>query len=194
MKKLFWFDVESTGLDPKINDIIQLAYIIEIDNKIEVEGEFKVQPFDYTTIEKSALEVNNTTIEQLKTYTKPLVIHQKIISLLDSFIDKYNREDKFIPAGYNVKFDMGMLENFFEKANHKFFGSYFFRHSLDPMHFLSFLEYKGLIELENFKLGTVCKHFGIDLESHDALSDIKATRELTLRLMDYLKEKPDENL
>ena len=188
MKKLFWCDCESTGFDPKINDIIQLAYIIEIDGKIEVEGEFKVQPFDYSTIEKSALEVNQITVEQLKTFTAPRTVHSSLISILDKFVNKYNKEDKFIPAGYNVKFDMGMLENFFEKSNHKYFGSYFFRHSLDPMHFLSFLEYKGLIELENFKLVTVCKHFGIEFDEHNALADVKATRELTLRLMDYLKE------
>jgi len=36
----------------------------------------------------------------------------------------------------------------------------------------------GEIELENYKLETVCAHFGITLYAHNAISDIKATREL----------------
>ena len=34
-KKVFWFDVETTGLDSKIHDIIQLACIIEINGEIK---------------------------------------------------------------------------------------------------------------------------------------------------------------
>ena len=37
------------------------------------------------------------------------------------------------------------------------------------------------------KLVDVCKHFGIELDAHDALSDIKATRQLIYKLMEYLK-------
>ena len=56
-KKLFYFDIESTGLDNKRNDIISLAYLIEINKEIKEEGELFMQPFRYDTINAKALEV-----------------------------------------------------------------------------------------------------------------------------------------
>ena len=44
MNKIFYFDTETTGLDPKRHDIIQLAYIVEINGEVKEEGEFKLQP------------------------------------------------------------------------------------------------------------------------------------------------------
>jgi DNA polymerase III epsilon subunit-like protein len=37
-------------------------------------------------------------------------------------------------------------------------------------------------ELDNYKLTTVCEFFGIEFKAHDALADIKATRELEAHL------------
>lgn len=187
MSKIFYFDVETTGLDPQKNDIIQLGYIVEINGQVKKEGEFKLQPINYATINKAALEVNKTTIEDLKTYPQPQLVHRQIVSLLDKYVDKYNKNDKFIVAGYNVDFDLGMFEEFFKKNNHKYFWSYFDYHKLDPITFIFMLEYKGLIKLESHKLVNVCKYFGIEINAHDALSDIKATRALIYKLMEYLK-------
>ena len=189
MNKIFYFDTETTGLDPRKHDIIQLAYIVEINGEVKEEGEFRLQPMDYDTIEKGALEVNKTTIEQLKTYPQPKLVHGQIVNLLDKYVDKYNKQDKFLPAGFSVKFDMDMFRAFFFKNNHKYFGSYFGYYMLDPVPFLMFWEYKGLIKLDSYKLVDVCKYFDIKIDAHDALSDIKATRELIHKLMIYLKEK-----
>ncbi len=43
--------------------------------------------------------------------------------------------------------------------------------------------YMGRIKTENLKLGTVCKSFDVSLDNaHNALADIKATRELAIQL------------
>ena len=52
---------------------------------------------------------------------------------------------------------------------------------------LAMLEYKGLIELPGYKLANVCEYFGIPIKSHDAMSDIEATRILIQLMLDYLK-------
>lgn len=186
-KKIFYLDVESTGLDPQKHDIIQLAYIIEIDGEVKDRGVFHIQPFNYKTIDQSALEISHTTVKDLLMYPEPREVYKKLTSLLDKYIDKYNKQDKFSPGGFNVNFDKEFLKNFFLKNNDKYFGSYFDYHILDPVTFLYLLDYKGLLKLENYKLVTVCKHFNIPIEAHDALSDIEATRKVILKLMEYLK-------
>lgn len=42
---------------------------------------------------------------------------------------------------------------------------------------------KKMLEVSNWKLGTLCKHFGVKINAHDALSDAVATWEVTEHLM-----------
>jgi len=185
--KLFWFDVETTGLDSKLNDIIQLGCLIEINGKIEEEYNFLCQPFNYKMISAKALEINRSNVKDLKLRITPQETYDKLIKILDKHIDKYNREDKFYPAGYNVRFDVDFLNNFFRKNNNNYYGSYFDYHLLSIDVLIHLLDYRGLIKLENYKLVTVAKHFGLQLNAHDALSDIKVTRQVMYKLFNYLK-------
>jgi len=185
--KLFWFDTETDGLDFKRHDILQIAYIIEIDKKVEEEGNFYLQPFNYATIEKGALEVNHLELSQIKTFPPPQEIYRKLKAIIEKYVDRYDRNDKFSMAGYNVHFDVDMFREYFIKNNDKFFGSLFDYHVLDILPLLYMLEYNNIIKLENYKLVTACKYFGIPLDAHNALSDIRATRELFLKLSNYIK-------
>jgi len=51
-------------------------------------------------------------------------------------------------------------------------------------------DFQGQLSLPNYKLQTVCEHFGVQIDAHDALSDIKATREL-LQMILGAKEVSD---
>ena len=186
-KKLFYFDVETTGLDCNKHDIIQLAYLIEIDGEIREEGNLKCQPFSYNTIDSKALEINRSSVDNLRKLPTPQVIYNQLIKRLDKYVDKYNKEDKFSPAGFNVRFDVDFLKQFFCKNNNKYYGAYFDYHLLSVDVLLHLFDYKGLIKLENYKLVTMAKHFGINFNAHDALSDIKVTRKVLYKLFDYIK-------
>ena len=184
--KVFYCDTETTGLNPQKNDIIQLGYIIEIDNQIREKGSINVQPFDYNNIESSALATHQISIEQMKTFDSPRVVYNELINILNKYINKYDRSDKFIPAGYNVKFDIEFLQNFFIKNRDKYYGAYFDYHFIDAMALLFLKRYAGKINLSNYKLATASKHYGIEIQAHDALSDIEATRELILKMMEEI--------
>ena len=41
--------------------------------------------------------------------------------------------------------------------------------------------------LENYRLETSAKHYGIDINAHDSMSDIEATRELILEIIKEIK-------
>ncbi len=178
-KKICWIDTETTGIDGYKNDIIQLALILEI-NKKEVDRKlFYIQPFSWANIEEEALKVNGTTVEQLKGYPHPTVVFKELTQFLGKYVNKFDKTDKFQPAGFNVPFDMGFLKQFFNKNNDKFFGSWFNYKACDPLQLLYTLDSRGLIALPNYKLGTVCKHFGVPLEgAHGAMADIEATKNL----------------
>jgi DNA polymerase-3 subunit epsilon len=187
MGKRFYFDVETTGLDPKENDIIQLAYIIEIDEKIEKSGDITMQPFNYETVSDEALQVHGRTLEEIKTYKKPETSYLELLGILSKYIDKYDKTDKFQPAGYNVRFDLDFLKEFFIKNGDKYFGSFFNYKTIDPLQILYFLDGIGRIKpLENYKLITVCEYFEIEIKAHDALSDIRATKELIEKLTETI--------
>lgn len=186
-KKICYFDTETTGTDPVKNGLIQVAMIIEIDDEVVTEQSWNVHPHAGDVIEDRALEVNKIDRETLKTYPEPSAVHREIAMVLGNHVDKFDRTDKFTPAGYNVRFDVDFLRQFFIKAGDQYFGSFFNYHMVDPMPLLFWLKFNGAISLPDYKLGTVCDHFGIELgdSAHDAIADIRATR----RLIDVLNEK-----
>ena len=46
MKKILWLDVETTGLDPNRNGLIQLAILMDIDGELVDKIQINIQPFD----------------------------------------------------------------------------------------------------------------------------------------------------
>lgn len=183
MKKTLFFDVETTGLNPTTCSIVQLSGIIDIDGTIVEEFNFTIAPDKDAEISQEALDVIGKTKEELLSYTSPDTVYLQFVALLEKHVDKYDRSDKFYPAGYNVRFDLDFLQSFFKKRGNKFgTGSYQNWRAIDVMQFVHYMDYLGKISLENHKLGTLCQHFGINIEAHDSLSDIKATRELLLKI------------
>jgi DNA polymerase-3 subunit epsilon len=182
MKKILWQDVETTGLDPVKNDIIQLAGIIEIDGQVVEEFDFKCQPFFYENISQEALDVHEITIDQIKSFEMPLKIQREFASVLGNHCDKFDRSDKFYPAGYNSKFDIDFLAQWFNKCGDKYLGSWINWRALDPLPLLYLMDYRGHISLPNYKLETVANFFGISIKAHDALSDVRAAREIWYKI------------
>ena len=122
---------------------------------------------------------------------KPQEAHKKLISILSKYINRYNRSDKFIIAGHNVKFDFDFLVEFFNKNNDKYLGSwieYQFSSCIDTLPLVQIMRFKGAIDVENCRLVTASKEFGVDLKnSHNALADIRATRELFYKINKRIK-------
>lgn len=181
-KKIIYFDTETTGLDPVKNDIIQLAGIIVVDSDIKEEFNFQIMPMNFESIQEEAITTHGITIDEMKRYPDSNTVYKQFIAMLGKYVDKYNKEDKFTPAGYNVDFDINFLNQYFIKNMDVYYGSWFNWKRVDPLPLLYFLNYCNQIDLPNYKLSTVCEHFDIPINAHDALSDIYATRTL-LRLL-----------
>ena len=187
--KILWLDCEATGLDPKIHDIVSLACLVEIDGEIKDTLELKIQPINWDTISPEALKINGFTLEQLKTFDEPKIAHKKLIDFLSKYVNRYDRNDKFQMAGYNVGFDVGMLGEQFKKVGDKYYGAWLDYHKIDIASLVQLLTLKNVLHLSSYKLINVVKDFDIKLDAHNALSDIKATRELCYKLLDKIEFK-----
>jgi DNA polymerase-3 subunit epsilon len=182
--KTLYLDVETTGLDPKVNDIIQIVGIVEIDGEVKETFKFNCQPFDYSTVEQGALDVNELTIDQIKNFPMPQVVYKQIITIAGKYVNKYDNTDKFTLAGQRVGFDADFLNEFFLKNDDKYYGSWFNWRHIDLLALTRLLNYAGIINTKNDKLETVAGLFDIKLNAHDALEDILATRAVLKKMID----------
>ena len=185
-QKIFWFDCETTGLDAVKNDILTLSGVVEIDGKIIKGINLKMQPFNYDNIEPKALEVNGLKIEDIKQYPTPQEAHKKLVKFFESFVNRYDKKDKLIPAGYNVPFDVEFLFQFFKKCKDDYCGSYLDYHKLDVASLVVFFKIHGLFDFHGYKLTDVAEAMKIPLKAHDAKEDILATRQVYYNLMNKL--------
>lgn len=196
MKKILWFDTETTGLDPNRNGLIQLATLMDIDGEsidacclefqpfqkdyIDLDDKTPNQWFTYDLGSNETLPVVNITAQTLFSY--PLPSTAKINAFLQKHISKFDKHDKAYIGGYNVPFDRAFLSKFYEKCGDKYLGSYINWKQIDVLSMLYLADFHGKIRLENYKLKTACEYFGIELEAHNPMSDIKATREIFYKL------------
>lgn len=187
----YFIDTETTGLNPEKHGLVQIAGIIlkpADDKLIEVERfDFHIKPLPGDIIDQRALQVSGITVEYLKSdacMTAAEAKH-KLETILGRYVDKYNPKDKLLLLGYNVVFDADFMRAWFVKQQDKFFGSWFWYPPVCVMNLAAERIGEGRSQLENFKLGTVIKHFGIThehMQLHDALDDIELTVELYLKI------------
>lgn len=186
--KLFFADTETTGLDPNIHEVFQFSFIIEVDGKVAEEADIKMRPARPEAASPEALKVTNKTLKELAGYPDRRAAYAKLVEILARHVDRYDKADKFLWVGQNPGFDIPFARAFFREMGDKFFGSWFDNRPADLISLAVALKCRGLIQPENFKLGTLCDVFGVPLKAHDALEDVRATRAVFRRMLDFLPE------
>jgi len=183
MDKILWVDTETTGLSEWKNAVIQISGYVTINGNDEETFDFMVRPFPQDEVHHKALEVNKRTRKEIETFPEPNTVYNHLVCMLDRYIDKFNPDDKFTLAGYNVGFDKKFLASFFKKNGNNFFHSYVDYHILDVMSAVQIYKASKKPNLPNYKLITIAKHFGFDVNFHNALDDIRVTRMVYERVM-----------
>jgi len=189
MGKIFWFDCETTGLNPKRNAIIEMGVLIEIDGKIERTWGSRVRPFEEDAVDPNSIKVHGYDAKEMKEFPEPGEVMKRLQSMMGEFVDKYDKNDKFVVAGYCVRFDIDFLRMFFEKLNDKYYGSWFFSVSYDVSCLVAENVFENGLRANDFTLKTMCDMFGIELKAHNAFADIQATRELSFELKKRLERR-----
>jgi DNA polymerase-3 subunit epsilon len=183
--KLLWLDTETTGLNKEKCDIVQIAGIVVIDGEEKERFNLFAQPVNWENIEQDALETTGMTIEKLKTFPTPQETYSKFRKILDKYVDKFDKNDKFYIAGHNVQFDLDFCKLLFQKQGDKYFFSYFKHQTVDLMSLATILHTAGLINVKSFKLEDIAELLEIESNKqlHDASVDIDITRKCFCKLV-----------
>lgn len=190
--KFLWCDTETTGLSPDNAAPFQIAFIfvstIKINDKSvkdESERVFYLNCLDMPHVEFSeeAAKVHGYSEEKIRSFESSKIVVGKIFNFLTDCMN-FRELEKMYFCGYNSKeFDFNHLDRLFKFYGYDF-SQFFQDKKLDVFDQVKLAGQKRILPyLPNRKLTTIAEHLKIDLSNaHDALSDIKATREVAKSL------------
>lgn len=188
--ELYICDTETTGLDPVTNDVIEVSFCRLSDG---AQKTWNIKPINFESIEHDALRINGHKKEDITHQTKfgrdtykeaPLVLVEIENWLFEDNMPVSNR----IIVGQNVAFDKEMLQRLWSKCNSKEtfpFG----RRTLDTMQIEFFLDWCKDTLAEGYSLNNLTKKYGIKNEkAHTAAADVKATKEVFEKQVEFFKK------
>lgn len=186
-KKFLILDTETTGVDKKLNDPVQIAGIFRCEGSPNNGLEFNItsRPINENTISSDALKVTGLTKEKIMNYQPAVYAYKEFTSIVKKFVNPYDRNDKIFIIGYNSRFDTDMLREWFAKLGDKYYGSLFYPYTKDLYQTATDMFMLGMLDgIQNLKLETVYQFiFKEEFDAHDAMADVKAT----LRLYEHFR-------
>lgn len=141
-------------------------------------------------IDDKALEINKISREKLLDPDRldPSTVYKKLKSKFLTHIDRYDKSDKLYMVGQNVHFDYGFLLEMWKSQGDDYLGSFIHHNKIDLIALTASMRLAGKITIPNMKLATLCEYFGLPAQSHDALDDIRRTREVFIRMVSAIQK------
>jgi DNA polymerase-3 subunit epsilon len=179
---ILWIDTETTGLDADRHALVQLACIVDDpDGNAIDEFEIFARPFRGAKISPESVEKTGWGSREFvrdPRFVPPQTAFLDLLSRLERHVNRYDHGDKFVIAGKNVGFDVRFLRAFFLRNDDPYYGSWFHPMTIDLDTDIAKLMVYDDLRLPNYKLGTVCEAFDVELKAHDAMEDVRATRKI----------------
>ncbi|MBA2382212.1 MAG: polyribonucleotide nucleotidyltransferase, partial [Chloroflexi bacterium] len=152
-------DVETTGTDPKMSDLLEIGVVKVKGGKISDRWSTFVKPSQPIP----GNQIHGITDKDVAKAPSPADAAKQAVDFIgDALV-----------VGHSVIFDLGFLEEAGGDAAHFDQGRY-----LDTLT----IAREGYPDLQNYKLDTLANVFGVDLtQNHRALPDAEATANLLLR-------------
>ena len=163
-------DLETTGLNPKTDKIIEIGIVKVENNKVVREWETLVNP--YRKLEERITRLTGIRDEQLSSAPG---IEETLSRLLEI-------AGESVLLGHSVLFDYSFIKK--AAVNQRMS---FERNGIDTLK----IARKYLADLESRSLPCLCRHYGISHTAHRALRDAKATVELYRKLVEQFYDKEE---
>ena len=171
-RDLIFVDLEFSGLDPRINEILEVVSIIVDGTTLEIKKEYeaKVKPLHIENSDPVSLQING--------YKKENWTKAKSIKTVLRDLNKMAPHG--VVTGWNVTYDWMFLEMAYRNNNIKPGFDY---HKLDVLA-IGYVYALKHSEIREVKLSAFVEHFKIERrEIHRAFADIKATYEVFMKLI-----------
>ncbi|MBF0577714.1 3'-5' exonuclease [Dysgonomonas sp. GY617] len=174
--KLIFFDTETTGIDPYLHGMHQLAGEIVIDGEVVAKFDYRINPFKGCKIDNEALNVSHTNVLDFRKYNQEFQVLYMLTNLLLDYKSYSNNNDKFYLVGWRApEFDVKFLKAFFDRnSSLGTFDSFFWSNPID----VKTLATQHLIDerpfMESFSLAPVAKYLDIEVDEsklHSAAYD-----------------------
>lgn len=163
-KSLLLIDVETTGLNPREDCIVQISAGVLSRRDLTLEREFTSLVRPTAPMSARARAVHGLSDEVLATAPG-----------LDQVLEQFHAfaPANVILAGHNVGFDVGFLRAAYASLGKSFEFDY---HLLDVWSIAFFVLGAQGVNLEAFNLNSLCSLFGVRRDmNHDAAQDMRAT-------------------
>jgi len=165
-------DLEMTGLDADIHEIIEIGLVVINQDTLEIIDtlDVKVKPEHIETAAPDALAVNGYKEEDWK----------DAASLYDAMVQYNQKTPNAVFAGWNITFDWAFMEKAFKKTGIRHTMEY---HRIDILSFAwGKLRNRGL---DQIRLSAICRYFGIEEEpkQHRAINGAMKAYEVLQKLL-----------
>lgn len=183
-------DVETTGLDSHLNDVIELSLLRLSDGE---QKTWCLKPFNFNTIDPVSLRINGHKLEDIthqtklgrETYLEP----SKVIIEIENWVmnDDASTNNRVL-CGQNIAFDKGMLDQLWNKCDSKD-SMPFGRRTIDTMQIEFFLDWCQGTMAEGYSLNNLIKKYGVKNDkAHTAAADVRATKEVFEKQVEFFRK------
>ena len=163
-------DLETTGLNPKTDKIIEIGIVKVENNKVVKEWETLVNPD--RKLEERIIGLTGIRDEQLSSAP----------GIEEALPRLFEIAENFVLLGHSVLFDYSFIKK--AAVNQRMS---FERNGIDTLR----IARKYLADLESRSLPCLCWHYGIKHTAHRALHDAKATVELYRKLVEQFYDREE---
>lgn len=153
-QKYICFDVETTGLCPKIHNLLTMCMIIVNDNLEEIDRLNISLKHENYTVDAIAMEINKIDLIQ---HNKISLNKYDAKQYLIEFLKKYS---KLIPIGHNINFDINFVKE--NLLSNEEYNKYFSYNSIDTNTIANFMKMANKLPCkQSVSLTKLSNYFGL---------------------------------
>ena len=182
--RTMWIDTETTGLETTDSSVFMIGAIVTENENVICEKVFLLNPLSETIkYHETAGAIHGYSEDKIKSFPAEKEIVQDFVGFLERARDGWrtdgSRTEKMVIAGYNVTFDIKHIQALLERNGFDL-KDYFSGVIADVyMQVQKAMDAHTLPYLKNKRLVTIADFLKVDLKNaHNAMADIKATREV----------------
>lgn len=163
-KRLLLIDLETTGLDPQRDSVVQIASCLLAKEDLREERWFESLVRPETTMVEDAREIHGLSDNEL-------AAAPSLAEAIDRFA-RYAPSDAIV-CGHNVGFDVSFLKQAYSRLGRDYPFDY---HTVDIWSLAFFVLGAEGVPSGSFTLNKLCALYGIPRgREHDALEDVRAS-------------------